>query len=154
MRTYTSTKPDVLPDPIQFELDGVVYTCREMGPLELSEVARLHGAPADSPESLAFMAEFFSMLLGHDQYRAFRESVGKFETRVEVFVEIIQGVFTDFTDRPILPPSDFSDGRPTTGASLTDDSSSRVMTRLAGRPDLQMALVRAASDMIDTTRGD
>jgi hypothetical protein len=145
MREYTSGQPTDLPDPVGFKLDGIDYVCRQLGPLELSEVARLQGQAADSPEAMAFMADFFRMALGAGQYHTFRENVGKFETRVDVFVEIIQGIFEDFANLPTSPPSDSSDGRLSTEPKSTGDSFSRVMSRLEGRPDLQMAVIDAAS---------
>jgi hypothetical protein len=57
VREYDSGTPEEMLDPIKFKLDGYTYVCRELGALELSEIARMHGRPADSPESIAFMAE-------------------------------------------------------------------------------------------------
>lgn len=47
------------------------------------------------------------------------------------------------TDRPTSLPSDSSDGQATTDTSSTDDSSSRALRALDGRPDLQIAVLRA-----------
>jgi hypothetical protein len=142
-RAYSSQIEGDLPEAITFELDGYTYTCRELGPLELSEVARLQGRPADSPEALAFMAEFFTMLLGRDQYDLFRQRCADFGTGITVFVAIIQGVFIDFTERPTRPLSDSSDGQRRTDTPSSADSSSPVMQRLDGRPDLQTAVLHA-----------
>jgi len=139
-RVYRSPKPEAMPDPVDFELDEVVYICRELGPLEISEIARMHGAPADDPKSLAFMAELFETLLGAQQYRVFRANAGRFETRPEIFIEIIQGVFEDMTSRNPTERSVSSDGSESDGTNSTGDLSSRVMSRLEGRPDLQMAI--------------
>jgi hypothetical protein len=143
MRKYVSKKPTAQPAPVTFDLDETTYICRELGPLELSEIARLHNTPADSPEAMAFMAEFFEMILGASQYRDFRRNSARFETQPEVFVEIIQGIFEDMTNRPTVPPSDSSDGRENTGTNSTADSSSRAMELLQGRPDLQQAVLQA-----------
>jgi hypothetical protein len=143
MRKYVSAKPTAQPNPVTFDLDDTTYLCRELGPLELSQIARLHGASAESPEAMAFMAEFFEMVLGEGQYRAFLRHCGKFETQPEVFVSIIEGIFEDMTNRPTVPPSDSSDGRENTGTNSTVDSSSRAMELLAGRPDLQQAVLQA-----------
>jgi len=143
-RRYNTQQAAELPDPVTFELDGTEYTCRELTALELSQVARMHGQDASSPESLAFMAEFFEMLLGHDQYRAFLAHTSRFATGIEILVDIVQGVFEDLTERPIGRPSDSSPGRPTTEPKSTDGSSSRVPRRLENRPDLAMAVLQAA----------
>ena len=140
-RKYISKIQD-LPEPITFELDGTVYTCRELGPLELSEIARLQGEDADSPEAIAFMAEFFESLLGRKQYQEFKRACTNFNTPIETFVAIIEGVFEDFAARPSLLPSAYSDGEQNIEKKSTDGLSSRVMAQLDGRPDLQMAVKR------------
>jgi hypothetical protein len=145
MRKYVSEKATEQPVPIDFDLDGVTYICRELGPLELSQIARMHGADANSPESIAFMAEFFEMVLGAGQYREFFRNCGKFETNPDIFVHIIEGIFEDMTNRPTMPPSDSSDGRVSTGTNSTVDSSSQAMELLAGRPDLQQVVLQAQS---------
>jgi hypothetical protein len=141
-RTYTSALVD-LPDPVGFTLDGQEYTCRELGPLELSEIARMHGTAADSPSAVAFMAEFFESILGHDQYRQFRERCQQFNTGPETLVEVIQGIFEDFTARPTAKPGDSSPGSPATPEKLRDGSSDPVLERLRGRPDLAQAVLGA-----------
>jgi len=145
-RRYNTQAPTELPEPVTFELDGTAYTCRELTPLELSQVARLHGQDAESPESLAFMAEFYEMLLGHDQYQVFLKNTASFGTGIETLVEIIQGVFEDLTNRPTGRPSDSSPGRPTTEPKSTVASSSRVPRRLENRPDLAMAILAAGQE--------
>jgi len=142
-RVYTSPKPEVMPDPVEFELDGIVYTCRELGPLEISEIARMQGLPTTDPRSMAFMAELFETLLGVAQYKTFRFNAGQFETRPEVFVDIIQGIFEDLTTRNPTVPSDSSDGLDTGEMNSMDDSYSRALAQLEGRPDLQMAVLRS-----------
>lgn len=47
------------------------------------------------------------------------------------------------TGRPTKQPSDSSDGLSSTVASSTGDSSSPALEVLSGRPDLQMAVLRA-----------
>jgi len=145
-REYTSTKPEQFAEPVTFTLDSVVYTCRELGPLELSEIAKLQGLPVTDPRSLAFMANMFETLLGADQYFDFRQNCAKFETSIQVLAEVIQGVFADMFDRPISGSSASLDGPSNTGQNLMGDSFSRVMLRLDGRPDLQMAVMQARAE--------
>jgi hypothetical protein len=149
-RVYTSAPPTELPAAITFELDGETYTCRELGPLELSEIAKLQGAPATSPESMAFMATFFEMVLGTGQYHTFRRRCADFATPVDTMVQVVQGIFLDMVnrdgaDRPTGPQSDSSDGLRTTGPGSAADPSSRVIARLVdqGRPDLASAVLAA-----------
>jgi hypothetical protein len=142
-RNYSSRIDGELPDPITFDLDGHTYTCRELGPLEVSEVARLQGGAADSPESIAFIATFLNMLLGRDQYIEFRKRCADFGTPLDTLVAIIEGVFEDFTARPTQPQSESSAGLRTTEQKSSDVSSSRVIERLEGRPDLQVAVLAA-----------
>lgn len=129
-RVYESPAPTAMPAPVTFTLDGFTYTCRELGALELSEMARMHGLPADDPRSVAFMAETFEALLGTQMYREFRMRCGQFQTPPEMFVTIIQGVFEDFSDRPTGPQSAYSDGLRNTDTRSTDDSSSQAMSLL------------------------
>lgn len=146
-RSYNSGKPKEVPYPIDFELDGIIYVCKEQTPLQLSEMMRMQGLPADSDESMAFIANVFRSLLGNE-YNTFLNNVGKFSTRIEVFVEIIQGIFQDINDRdaseiPTIPQSDYSDGLRTTDSNSTEDYSARAMRLLKDRPDLQVAILRA-----------
>jgi hypothetical protein len=150
VRSYVSQSAAELPPAVSFELDGTTYLCRELSALELSEIAKLQGMPADSPEAMAFMASFFEMVLGRDQYHGFRRKVADFGTGVDVLVDIVQGVFLDMvnrdgTDRPTGPRSGSSDGPRTTGPGSAGDSSSRVIERLVdrGRPDLAAAVYQA-----------
>jgi hypothetical protein len=149
MRTFT-TKPREFPDAIQFTLDGIVYTCREMGALAISDLARMQGTDALSTESIAFIAEFFEMVLGEGQYRDFKRNCQRFNTDDETLVHVVEGIFEDMTQRdagrPTSRPSDSSDGPQTMKASSTGDFSSRALARLAGRPDLQQALVLASRE--------
>lgn len=145
-RVYESGAPEPMGEPVTFTLDGYKYICRELNALELSEIARLQGRPADSPEAIAFMAELFETLLGRQEYQLFRQRCGQFQPRPELLVRIIEGVFEDFTDRPTGPLSDSSGGQRSTGGSLTGDSSSQAMDLLSKRPDLQVAILAAEEE--------
>lgn len=145
-RVYESGAPEEMLSAVGFRLDGYDYICRELGALELSQMARMHGRPADDPESVAFMAELFNTLLGDGQYREFRTRCGQFQTRPEVFIKIIEGIFEDFSNRPTVQPSESSNGLQTTGDESADDSSSQALEILNGRPDLQMAVVQSQED--------
>ena len=146
-RSYSSGDPVEVSYPIDFELDGIVYVCQELTVLQLSEMMRMQGLPTESSESQAFIANTFRTLLG-DQYDTFLKNVGKFTTRIEVFVKIIQGIFQDIQERdaeavPTSPQSTYSDGLRTTDTNSTDDLSSQAMHLLKDRPDLQVAILRA-----------
>jgi hypothetical protein len=126
-------------------LDGTTFECRELGPLEISEIAQLQGVAADSAKAVAFMSEFFASILGPTQYPAFREMTVRNTTKPEILVEIIQGIFEDFTNRPTVQPSESSDGLPNIETKSSDALSDRVIERLKGRPDLQTAVILARS---------
>jgi hypothetical protein len=140
-RIYESDASEPLGEPVGFRLDGYDYICRELGALELSHMARMNGKAADDPEAIAFMAELFETLLGKQQYDIFRLRCGQFMTKPEKFVEIIEGVFEDFTSRPTGRPSDSLSGPQTTGKDSTQDSSSQALELLKNRPDLQAAVL-------------
>lgn len=56
--------------------------------------------------------------------------------------ELALSILSAVTDRPTRQPSDSSDGLPSTATRSTDDSSSQALRLLAGRPDLQVAVLR------------
>lgn len=140
-RVYESGAPEPMGQPVGFRLDGYDYICRELGALELSHMARMNGKAADDPEAIAFMAELFETLLGLQQYQLFRLRCGQFQTKPEKFVEIIEGVFEDFTNRPTGRPSDSLSGPQTTEKDSMQDSSSQALELLKNRPDLQVAVL-------------
>jgi len=141
MRDYTSV-PVPMRDAVTYTLDGIVYTCRELSALEISEVMGMQGKKADSPESVAFMAKFFRMLLGDDQYDTFVTNCRLYSTPDDTVIEILQGIMQDMTDRPTPPLPDSSDGQRRTDGGSGGVLHSRVMDRLVaqGRPDLAAAV--------------
>lgn len=144
-RTYKSKKSEVPAEPIGFELDEVEYTCQELSPLELSQIARLEGEDPSSPSVIAFLAEFFEMILGPEQYKVFRRQNARSPIDEETLLEIVQGIWEDYADRtrPTEESSDSSPGRQSTKAKSTAGASSLVAVP-SDRPDLRQALQRAA----------
>lgn len=56
---------------------------------------------------------------------------------------VAKGLYAAVTGRPTMRPSSSSRGRPRTKRKSAAGSSSPVIDRLAGRPDLQLAVVQA-----------
>lgn len=141
MREYT-TEAKPLPDAVKFALDGQEFICRELSALEVSDVMMMHGKKADSPESIAFMAKFFRMVLGDDQYDEFLRHVRMHGTPDETLIVILQDIMQDMTSRPTQPLSQSSDGQRPIAVESGGGLHSRVMDRLvaANRPDLAAAV--------------
>jgi hypothetical protein len=66
---------------------------------------------------------------------AHRQTIGDITELTGAIVEAL-------SKRPTVRPSASSDGSPATAPSSTDDSSSRALHRLEGRPDLQLTVIR------------
>lgn len=124
-----------------FTLHDEDYECRQINSLMMSHIMRMQRKRKDDPRSVAFIAEFFELVLGEDQYHTFLVQCMDEGITDEELGNILQDIVQAMTSgRPTGRRSVSSDGSPTTNLTLLDDSSSRVMHRLRGRPDLQMAV--------------
>lgn len=61
----------------------------------------------------------------------------------EELMEFVAEMMAAITDRPTSRPADSSAGPQTIAPKLMDDSSSRVIADLKGRPDLQLMVMNA-----------
>jgi hypothetical protein len=83
-----------------------------------------------------------SMIHPDDLDRMWKLAVDNRQT-IDDVMPVVQAIIVAAAERPTKQPSDSSDGLPTTAPSSTDDSSSRALRLLEGRPDLQVAVLRA-----------
>lgn len=82
-------------------------------------------------------------LVHPDDVDRFREAAKANRQHMEDLGLLAMQLAAAITDRPTLLPSDSSDGQSSTDTSSEDDSSSRALRLLDGRPDLQVAVIRA-----------
>jgi hypothetical protein len=154
MREYVSSDGTDTQDesaPVSFGLDGETFVVDNLSAGPIAELAQMMssmtGEDVDGIRSIAFIADFFKLILDPLVYRRFMNHTRKYKTRPEVFMNIIQGVFEDLTDRPTVPQSDYSDGLRNITPRLTADLPPTVAHRLEGRPDLQLAVLAAQEAM-------
>ncbi len=98
-------------------------------------------ASLDSNE-LAAMGAILNLLercIHPDDWQRFDRAADSHDVDVERdLMPVVVAVFTDEAERPTSQPSDSSAGLQSTAGSSTVPSSSPVMDRLAGRPDLMV----------------
>lgn len=76
-----------------------------------------------------------------DRFWALAKENGQdLEKRMQVAYQVIEAV----SERPTTSPAGSPGGQTLTGVKSPDSSSSRVIDRLAGRPDLQVVVARVA----------
>lgn len=126
-----------------FTLYGIEFTCRPINSLMLSHVMRMQGVRGDDVRSIAFIAEFFELILGQRQYRELLELSMEHGITNNQLKDLLENVIQAMTDRPTGRRSVSSGGSPTMNSTSGENSVSQVMLRLHGRPDLQRAVQMA-----------
>jgi hypothetical protein len=84
-----------------------------------------------------------STLVHPDDAGEFWRLVKANRQNIDDLTELAMALIAAATGRPTKLPADSSDGQPTTAKSSTADSSSPALQLLDGRPDLQVAVLRA-----------
>lgn len=114
--------------------------------LEALEAFRLVEAADDNASVLIALRTVLGALIHTDDvdecWRLARANRQQTEDIALLATKLLEVV----TDRPTSLPSVSSVGQPTTDMSSTDDSSSKALRALAGRPDLQVAVLRAQAN--------
>jgi len=120
-----------------FVLDGVRWVCAvdDVTILDVTELARMHNASAESPEGIAALGEFFETCLG-PRYRAFRSHCRANRTSEDVLMDIMEGLLEDLAGYPTQPPSPSPGGPSGTGPTSKPASPERgrVVTAHGVRP--------------------
>lgn len=125
----------------EFELhpDGI----SEYALLEFAAAQRdVEGGDANSSAGMAALFDLVLDTLAEDARRPFKVAARKNRAKAEDLMKIVSAAAEDAADRPTSLPSVSSDG-----PTLTEPKSESVFERAErlqpGRPDLQMATVRA-----------
>lgn len=106
--------------------------------------AAMQDVDADENASavLAAMGSVSATLIHPADADEFMRLARKNRQTMEDIVRLAMEVLGALAGRPTLLPSDSSDGQQETAPTSTDDSSAKAMRALAGRPDLQVAVLR------------
>lgn len=100
-------------------------------------------ADEDDPSSALVVKGFLRSLIHVDDFDLFWLTAKAHRQRVDDLQRVTKAIVEAVTARPTQQPSDSPTGRPATRRKSKVASSSRVLHRLAGRPDLQLAVVKA-----------
>lgn len=99
-----------------------------------------------SPEALTMLKTFFRTLIHPDDFDLFWSVAKKNRQGFQALAEVSQGVIAGLSGLPTQSPPASSDGRPTTVGTSTvvefSPEGNRALSQLAGRPDLQLHVVR------------
>lgn len=96
----------------------------------------------EDPRSVHILKGFFRSLLHPDDFETFWGSARRNRQRVDDIQNVAKAVIEAISARPTSQPSDSSPGRRHTARKSRAVSSGKVLNRLAGRPDLQLAVVK------------
>lgn len=116
-----------------------------IGAMPLMRFAKVAQAGVDSDDlaGLAAMYDLLEQCLSPKDWHRFQQVADRERVDSEVLMQFVAKVMGMVTDRPTERPSDSSDGLPSTVPNSTVVSSSPVIARLKGRPDLQLMVLQA-----------
>jgi hypothetical protein len=100
-------------------------------------------AAIDEAEAASVSRSISKALIHPDDVDLFLRTAVAHRQTIEDLVTVGLKIIEALTARPTQLPSASSDGQPTTTMSSGADSSSRALQLLDGRPDLQVAVLRA-----------
>jgi hypothetical protein len=98
------------------------------------------------PRQMTFIKDQMRLVVHEDDFDQFWEVARKSGQEIDDFQQLTGAIFAGIAGRPTGRPDDSSPGPQTTGPKSADDSSSEdavIQRRLAGRPDLQLAVYQA-----------
>ena len=99
----------------------------------------------DGTEALTAITGMVDALVHPEDVPEFRTRCRANRQSTEDLAQLAVKLVEALTDRPTRQPADSSDGLPTTVTNSEDDSRSAALKRLEGRPDLQVAVLRASA---------
>lgn len=132
--------------PVEATFDYFGETLRAHPDLSDVAVVDLFGSfgSADGANDVAGMLRSIGSTLVHDDdVEAFWRLARSNRQTMEDLAQFAMDLIAAITDRPTKLPSDSSDGQSPTDTRSEDDSSSRALRVLEGRPDLQVAVIQA-----------
>lgn len=105
--------------------------------------AAQNGVDSNDMAGLAALLDVLEQCIDPDEWQRFNDHADKTRADEDELLQMVYLVIEAISDRPISRPSDSSAGPPATGPRSVDGSS-RALRLLEGRPDLQVAVLRAA----------
>ena len=114
-------------------------SCSEWALMEFADTAER--VESESLPALAAAMRLLREAVAPKDWARFTATARKNKATAEQCLPVIVAVFEVATDRPTSLPADSSDGQRTTAPNSTGASSSPAI--LPGRPDLQIAVLRA-----------
>lgn len=118
---------------------------------DLSELAlvdlfgAMAGGEEDGAKALNALNSMTDSLIHPEDVTEFRRLARANRQNTEDLAELAVKLVEAITDRPTQQPADSSGGLPTTDTKSEDDSRSQALQKLEGRPDLQVAVLRASA---------
>lgn len=94
------------------------------------------------PEAIVAVKNYLRGMIHPDDFDRFWLTAKKNRQGMEDLFKLTQKIVEKVADRPTKSPSSSSSGRRKTGRKSKQGSSSRALTLLEGRPDLQEVVVR------------
>jgi hypothetical protein len=125
----------------QFGLNAEVS---EFSLMEFAEAAA-DGLDANAMAGMAAMMRLIKECIVTDDVSRFLKSARKNRAGSEDLIPILKATFEQVTERPTGLPSDSSDGQSATVPSSVVSAVDKGLERLAGRPDLQLAVLHSRS---------
>jgi hypothetical protein len=133
-RAYESAKRAHLGKPLGFTLDGVQFTCsQDISVLDFSELASYADLDSHSPEGIAALQGFFTIMLGPTEYRRFRRHCAQHRTDDDTIVAIMGDLADDYLGRPTKAPSSSPVTPSATGSGSTAPGSHVVVNLGSGK---------------------
>ena len=123
------------------ETFSLADTVSEIAVMEFAEAAS-DGLDGDTMEGLAALMRLIKECIVEDERKKFMVHARKSHAGSTDLVKIIEAALGDQIDRPTERPSDSSDGPSSIAPKSAANSVDRGLEHFAGRPDLQLAVVR------------
>ena len=95
----------------------------------------------DVMRSMASMYDLVERCVTAEDWDRFDETASANDASFEELTAVLAGAFQSATERPTSLPSDSSDGQKIIAPSVASSSADKGLDRLAGRPDLQLAVL-------------
>jgi len=125
----------------QFDLNAEVS---EFALMEFAEAAA-DGLDADAMAGMAAMMRLIKECVVKADVARFLKSARKNRASSKDLLPVLTATFEQATERPTGLPSDSSDGQPAIVPSSVVKPADKGLERLAGRPDLQLAVLHTRS---------
>jgi hypothetical protein len=125
---------------------GESFTIAErIGLMPLMRFAKVAQSGVDSNElaGLAAMYDLLEQCIAEQDWQRFQDTADSNRADGDELMAVVSEVMEKLTERPTKRPSDSSAGPQPTAPSSTAASSSPVIDRLEGRPDLQLIVKQA-----------